>query len=271
VNVATASPAAISGKRGSGNYRLFRIKQQIAQGLAMHPLLRFRGSSWVPRTSFSTGCSIIGYVSGINSTTALWYVSRATGLVTLVLLTAVAVLGILVTRKGRLPGLPSFAVTGLHRNLSLLAVAFTGVHVLTAVVDSYVSIPLISVVVPFTSGYERLTTAFGAISLDLMAAMIITSLLRRHLSPKFWRAVHWLAYVSWPVAFLHCLLASKDLRHGWMFGITVLAGAAVVGASLWRLSAAVSAVPRARRVAAMLARSDAKTSVRHVSADGGRR
>jgi methionine sulfoxide reductase heme-binding subunit len=210
-------------------------------------------------------------VSGINSSTALWYVSRATGLVTLVLLTAVAVLGILVTRKGRLPGLPGFAVTGLHRNLSLLAVAFTGVHVLTAVVDTYVSIPLISAIVPFTSGYERLATALGAISLDLMAAMIVTSLLRRHLSPKFWRAVHWLAYLSWPVAFLHCLLASKDLRHGWMFGVTVLAGVVVVGAALWRLSAAASAIPRAQRVAAVLASSGAKTSVRHVSGDGSHR
>ena len=210
-------------------------------------------------------------MSGINSTTVLWYVSRATGLVTLVLLTAVAVLGILVTRKGRLPGLPSFAVTGLHRNLSLLAVAFTGLHVLTAVVDTYVSIPLISAVVPFTSGYERFATALGAISLDLMAAMIITSLLRRHLSAKFWRAVHWLAYVSWPVAFLHCLLASKDLRHGWMFGVTVLAGAVVVGAALWRLSAAASTIPRAQRVSTVMASSDARTSVRRVSADRSRR
>jgi DMSO/TMAO reductase YedYZ heme-binding membrane subunit len=210
-------------------------------------------------------------VSGINSTTVLWYISRATGLVTLLLLTAVAVLGILVTSKGRLPGLPGFAVTGLHRNLSLLAVVFTGLHVLTAVTDSYVSIPLISSIVPFTSGYERFATALGAISLDLMAAMIITSLLRRHLNPKFWRAVHWLAYASWPVAFLHSLLASKDLRHGWMFAVTVLVGATVVGASLWRLAAAARTIPRAERVATVLASSGAKTSVRHVSADGGRR
>ncbi|MFY9846049.1 MAG: ferric reductase, partial [Trebonia sp.] len=63
-------------------------------------------------------------MSGINSSTALWYASRATGVVALLLLTAVLLLGLLVTRQGRLPGLPRFAVTGLHRNLSLIAVVF---------------------------------------------------------------------------------------------------------------------------------------------------
>jgi sulfoxide reductase heme-binding subunit YedZ len=72
-------------------------------------------------------------VSGINSSTVLWYASRSTGLVALVLLSAAAVLGIMVTRQGRLPGLPRFAVTGLHRNLSLLALVFTIVHVLSAI------------------------------------------------------------------------------------------------------------------------------------------
>ena len=79
---------------------------------------------------------------GITSSTALWYASRATGVVSLVLLSAVMIFGLLVNRQGRLPGLPRFAVLGLHRNLSLLAVAFVALHVITAVADSYVSITL---------------------------------------------------------------------------------------------------------------------------------
>ena len=123
-------------------------------------------------------------VSGINSSTALWYASRATGVVALLLLTAVLLLGLLVTRQGRLPGLPRFAVTGLHRNLSLLAVAFVALHVLTAVADGYVNIPLTAAIVPLASPYERLWLGLGAVSLDLMLAVIVTSLLRRHLSPQ---------------------------------------------------------------------------------------
>ena len=75
----------------------------------------------------------------MSGTTAFWYASRATGIVALLLLTAVLVLGILVNRQGRLPGLPRFAVTDLHRNLSLLSVAFIAVHVFTAVLDTYVT------------------------------------------------------------------------------------------------------------------------------------
>ena len=119
----------------------------------------------------------------MSGTTAFWYASRATGVVALLLLTAVLVLGILVNRQGRLPGLPRFAVTSLHRNISLLAVAFIAVHVLTAVADTFVSIPLLSSVIPFASGYERFWLGLGAISFDLMLALIITSLVRGRLQP----------------------------------------------------------------------------------------
>src|SRR2546427_10686495 len=157
----------------------------------------------------------------MSGSTAFWYASRATGIVALLLLTAVLVLGILVNRQGRLPGLPRFAVTGLHRNLSLLAVAFIAVHVVTAVLDTYVSIPLISGVVPVASGYQRLWLGLGAISFDLMIAMIVTSLLRGRLNRILWRAIHLLAYLSWPVAFAPSIGSSKDLQQGWVLYLAV--------------------------------------------------
>jgi methionine sulfoxide reductase heme-binding subunit len=191
-------------------------------------------------------------VTGINSSTALWYSSRATGVVCLLLLTAVLLLGLLVTRQGRLPGLPRFAVTGLHRNLSLLAVAFVAVHVITAVVDGYVNIPILSAVVPFASPYERLWLGLGAVSFDLMLAVIVTSLLRRHLSRRVWRTVHLLAYVSWPVAWFHAVFASSDLRHGPLFLLAIACAVAVIGAVGWRVSAAGKDVPRAERVGLLM-------------------
>jgi predicted ferric reductase len=185
--------------------------------------------------------------------TAFWYASRATGIVSLLLLTAVLVLGILVNRQGRLPGLPRFAVTDLHRNLSLLSVAFIAVHILTAVADTYVHIPLLSAVVPFASGYERLWLGLGAISLDLMAAMIVTSLLRGRLNRVVWKAVHLLAYASWPIAFAHSLGSSKDLQQGRLLVLAIACAAAVAAALIWRLAHAARQVPRAGRVAAVFA------------------
>jgi methionine sulfoxide reductase heme-binding subunit len=193
-------------------------------------------------------------------TTAFWYISRATGIVALLLLTVVFVFGILINRQGRLPGLPRFAVTDLHRNLSLLAVAFVAVHVLTAVLDTYVSIPLISGVIPFTSGYERLWLALGAIGFDLMLAMIVTSLIRGRLSRNLWRAIHLLAYLSWPVAFVHSLYSSRDLQRGWLLYLAVGCVVVLAAAVTWRLGSAARQVPRAKRVATLLAQPAATRS-----------
>jgi methionine sulfoxide reductase heme-binding subunit len=195
---------------------------------------------------------MLAIVSGINSSTALWYASRATGIVALVLLTAVVLLGLMVTRQGRLPGLPRFAVSGLHRNLSLVAVVFVGLHVLTAVTDSYVTIPLTAIFVPLASPYEPLWIGLGAVSLDITIAVIVTSLLRRHLSRRLWRAVHLLAYLSWPVAWLHSITASRDMLHGWLIVLSIGCALLVVAGVCWRLTAAARDVPRAQRVSLLM-------------------
>ncbi|HEX4259360.1 MAG TPA: ferric reductase-like transmembrane domain-containing protein, partial [Streptosporangiaceae bacterium] len=158
----------------------------------------------------------------------------------------------LVNRQGRLPGLPRFAVTNLHRNLSLMAVVFIVIHVVTAVLDGFVSVPLISGVVPFTSGYEGFWLGVGAISFDLMLALIVTSLIRGRLSRRVWKAVHWLAYASWPIAFAHSIGASSDLQSGLLLVLAVVCAAALAAALAWRLVSMAREVPRAERVSVML-------------------
>jgi DMSO/TMAO reductase YedYZ heme-binding membrane subunit len=182
-----------------------------------------------------------------------WYSSRATGIVALLLFTAVLFLGIFVTRQGRLPGLPGFAVTSLHRNLSLLGLAFIVIHVLTAVADSYVSIPLAAAAIPLASGYERFWLSLGAIAFDLFIALIMTSLARGRMPRSWWRPIHLLAYLCWPLAFLHGVGAARDLRQGWLLALTAGCALLVASATSWRLAAAARQIPRAARVAAVLA------------------
>jgi methionine sulfoxide reductase heme-binding subunit len=188
-----------------------------------------------------------------SSSIVLWYTSRATGVVSLVLLTAVLVLGLLVTRQGRLPGLPRFGALSLHRYLSLLAVGFLVVHILTAVADTYVSIPLIAAILPFTSHYQPFWLGLGAVGLDLMIALIVTSLLRARIGRRTWRAVHWLAYASWPVAIAHSIGSGPDLRSGLLLGLTIASVLAVLAAIGWRVAATLKATPRRRLVPDLLA------------------
>jgi DMSO/TMAO reductase YedYZ heme-binding membrane subunit len=197
-------------------------------------------------------------MTGITHTTALWYASRATGVVTMLLLTAVLLLGILVNRQGRLPGLPGFAVTGLHRNLSLLAVAFLAIHVISAIADPFVTIGLAAAVLPFASAYKPFWLGLGAISLDLIAALIVTSLARARMSRRAWRGIHWLAYAAWPLAVVHSLGSSSDARSGLVLGVLAGCVLATVAALAWRMSRAAREVPRAGRAAAALSRMPAR-------------
>jgi predicted ferric reductase len=172
---------------------------------------------------------------------SLWYLSQATGLVCLVLFSAVLVLGILVGLRAALPGLPRFGTLALHRSLSLLSMAFLTVHVLTAVLDSYAGIDWYAALVPFASGYQPLWIGLGALSLDLLLAVAATSLLRRRIGHRAWRAVHWSAYASWPVAVLHGYsLGSGDgsAMTGWGLWLTVGCVLAVLGAVGLRIAAA---------------------------------
>lgn len=147
----------------------------------------------------------------MTSNELLWYVSRATGLASIVLLTVVLVLGVLgpirrASGRKASDALPPAVSVGLHRTLALGMVCFLAVHVVTAVVETYVDIGWLSVIVPFTSGYKPLSVGLGAIALDLLVAVVATALLRKRLPAGLWRVVHRAAYALWPVAALHGLL-----------------------------------------------------------------
>lgn len=151
----------------------------------------------------------------------LWYATRAAGLVTLVLLTASMMLGILNAGRLATRRWPRFLVQGLHKNLSLLALAFLALHVGTTVIDTYTSIGLQDAFVPFLSPYKRFWLGLGAAASDLMITLAVTSLLRQRIGHRFWRAVHWAGYLCWPVAVVHGLGAGTDHTARWVLALTI--------------------------------------------------
>jgi methionine sulfoxide reductase heme-binding subunit len=195
-----------------------------------------------------------GHASAIvvTSSTPLWYATRATGLVALVLLTASMVLGLLSSVRFQRPTWPRFVTLGLHRNVSLLALGFTVVHVLTTVLDSFVSIPLPDAFIPFISSYRPVWVGLGAIAFDLMLALILTSLVRTRMGLRSWRLVHWGAYLCWPVAVLHGLGTGTDTTARWVLALTACCVLAVAGLTLWRLALAWPDRPVASTAGAVL-------------------
>ena len=165
----------------------------------------------------------------------LWFLSRGSGLVLLVLFTAVVVLGV-ATRNGSAPRCsPRFVTAELHRTLSLFAVGLLALHVITAIADPYVTIGWAAVAIPFISPYRTAAVGLGTLAVDLGAAVLVTSVLRHRLGRRAWRAVHWLAYLAWPAAFIHSLTAGNDLRIWWVALIECGSAAVVATAVLARL------------------------------------
>ncbi|MBI2243867.1 MAG: ferric reductase [Nocardioides sp.] len=170
---------------------------------------------------------------------SLWYLNRSTGFVLLGLFTLTTALGVLATggRAGR--GLPRFVTQTMHRNLALFSVVALGVHVTTAVVDSYVDIRWWQALVPYVgSTYLPLWLGLGTLAVDLALVVTVTSLLRTRMRHRSWRAVHVLAYAGWAASVAHSIGIGTDIRNGSSWAqLTVAACVAVVaGAAVLRLA-----------------------------------
>jgi sulfoxide reductase heme-binding subunit YedZ len=150
-----------------------------------------------------------------------WYLTRSTGAVALLLLTFAIVLGVADVRRWSTPGWPRFIVDSLHRNVSLLAMVFLLVHILTSVLDSFAPISLLDAFVPFTGSYRPFWLGLGAVSFDLLLAVTITSLLRQRMGYASWRAIHWLTYASWPIALLHGFGTGSDVKSRWLLALSI--------------------------------------------------
>ena len=173
----------------------------------------------------------------MSGSMAVWYLMRGSGIVSLALLTGVVALGVATWGGARLGTMPRFATIALHRSVSLLAVVFLAIHVVTAVADPYAAVSLVDVVVPFSAASAPLWVGLGALALDLIAALVVTGLLRRRIGQRAFRAIHWAAYAAWPLALLHGLGMGTDATSTWM---RVAVGACVLvaaGAAAWRVYA----------------------------------
>jgi len=164
-----------------------------------------------------------------------WYLTRSTGAVALLLLTIAVALGVLDVKRFSTPRWPRFVVDSLHRNVSLLAMVFLVLHILTSVLDSFAPISLLDAFVPFVGSYRPFWLGLGAVAFDLLLAVMITSLLRQRMGYASWRAIHWLTYASWPIALLHGFGTGSDVKQTWFLALSIGCLVIVLAAVLARV------------------------------------
>ena len=167
----------------------------------------------------------------------LWYADRGTGAVTMVLLTASVVLGMGTTVRWKSPVWPKYISVPLHQNVSILILCFLVVHVLAATLDPFAKLGLKDALVPFASWYRPLWLGMGVLAAELVVALVVTSLVRKHIGFRLWRGIHGFTYLAWPLGLLHGLGTGSDARMAWF----LCAQAACVLATwlavvFWRLS-----------------------------------
>lgn len=169
-------------------------------------------------------------------TELLWAFGRVSGVISILLFTASVVLGI-ITRSGRpLPGLPRFSIALVHRNVALLASIFLVLHVGTLLLDTYAKLTVVDILVPFRGAFKPFWQGLGTVALDLVIAIVITSLLRQRIGVRTFKFVHWFTYAMWPIAIAHAIGNGTNGTSGWFLIIAAACTLSVFVAVMWRTS-----------------------------------
>jgi predicted ferric reductase len=160
----------------------------------------------------------------------LWFIDRSAGEVTLLLMSAVVMLGIV---RAAVPTAYPVLIEGAHINLALLTVAFGGLHVVAAVLDPFAGLGPVDALVPFVSAYRGTWLGLGVISFYLYAVAVLTSWPVRRLPRSSWVWLHRTMYAAWVLALAHSLATGSDARNQVFLLLDLLA---VAGALIFLLA-----------------------------------
>ncbi len=110
---------------------------------------------------------------------------------------------------------------------------------IAAVVDEFVEIRWWHAWCRSTSSYQRVWVGLGAVGLDLLVLVTVSSLLRTRMHHRGWRALHLTAYLLWAASIAHAVGMGTDLSDGlWL--LTLACGTVVPMAVAWRLTRAAA-------------------------------
>lgn len=142
----------------------------------------------------------------MNELPVAWFVMRSSGLVALALLTVAVAIGLL---GPRLHPATRLTAISIHRASSLAGTILIVAHVVLAVIDRWIPLDWPAAVLPGVAQWERWGIALGALGVDLLIAVLVTSATRLH-GPRLWRRVHLLSYPVWALAVGHGLVVASD-------------------------------------------------------------
>jgi predicted ferric reductase len=184
--------------------------------------------------------------------TVTWDIARAGGFTAYILLTLSVAIGLALTMHWQSGRWPRIINSELHNFLTLLALIFTGIHVLAVWIDPFTRFGWNEVFIPLLSHYRPIWMAFGIIALYLGLAIGLSTWLRPLIGYKWWRRLHVLTLLSFLLVTVHGIATGSDTRTWW--GVCIYLGSVLlVGTLLWlRLIKPANAQSKAHPVMAVI-------------------
>ena len=166
-----------------------------------------------------------------------WYLTRASGIVAWLMLTATVVWGVLLSTRAFPNQRRPAWLLALHRWLAGLTMSFLAIHLGALVADSYVSFDVADLTIPYASDWKPGAVALGVLSMWLLVAVQLTSLAMKRLPRPVWRGIHLTSYVAFWTTSMHAAFAGTD-TSSWLYRVgAAVSIAAVVWALVYRLVA----------------------------------
>lgn len=175
-------------------------------------------------------------VIAATSSPFLWYVTRMFAISSYVTLTIAVVLGLIRT-AGRKAGDPtSWIVDEMHTFLTTLTLALIGGHLITLLMDPFISFSVANLLLPMNEPYKGTAVSLGVFAVYTMGAIYLTSWARKSLSYGFWRATHYLSFVAFILVTAHGFLSGSDSGEPFMRAIYVASAGAVAVMTVIRMA-----------------------------------
>lgn len=183
--------------------------------------------SWMPNLE----TSLLG-----TNPKAYWYLSRGSSFVAMSLLWLSMALGLTITNKmARIwPGAP--AAFAIHEFVSLLGLAFAIFHALVLMGDHYINFPLMQILVPFaTVDYKPFLVGWGQVGFYAWLLVAFSFYVRKQIGPKTWRAIHYISFLSFCMAFYHGITSGTDTKTLWVQSYYWISGASLLFLLVYRI------------------------------------
>lgn len=165
-----------------------------------------------------------------------WYVSRATAIMSYLILWFSMVWGLLLTGRitGKKPG-PAGA-NDLHKFTSIFGLGLGLIHGLLLTADKYLHPQLAQIFIPFSiQNYRPNWVGLGQINIYLWAVLLLSYFIRKWIGQKTWRVMHFLSFVVFALSFFHGVFSGTDTSTSWMTVIYWVTGGSFIFLLFYRI------------------------------------